>query len=326
MAPASYRTVRGERAAGAALRAVATRPFGTIKMAAAAVLAIGLGAVVAAVGAGGEAASGSRWVGGIDSPEPVSGAAVAAAAVHAGEVTLMAQLQRLDQEVRALRERHEHLAARVRALESGPAGEPKLAAALDGVDVARAVSVSLLLREATQSSRPFADELGAFAVLASDPAQASFGPDRRAVIEQIAVLRSHAETGMATRRDLRRSFPAVAQAIERARPLAWWESLLALIRLREHPLAGVREAEEALLLDDLRSAVDGLAMLDGEPALAAEGWMRLARARLAIDDAVAGLYRSTLTAGAPPVSLALEATPAGRTSGLRAEAASIDLD
>ena len=57
------------------------------------------------------------------------------------------------------------------------------------------------------------------------------------------------------------------------------------------------------MVDNLEGAIASLAAFQGEAALVTEGWLALARARLAADALVEGLYQIALAAGARPPAL-----------------------
>lgn len=288
----------------------------------------GIGVVVAAVDGQREITGRASWTGILGESDhvvlgpPVTTTMSTGAAAHDGGVD--AEVGQLRAEVQALRDALADLERRQTRLES----ELRVAVATpaaasgrqpEGVSTGRAIAAALLLREAAQTAKPFAAELAAFAALAADLSNNDAGLDRAAVAEFIAQLQPHAGTGMATRRDLRRSFATVVEAVDQARPLSWWESGLVLIGWRADPRAPVDYAATALLYDDLAGAAESLATLAGEPAAAAQGWLKLARARVAIDDAIAGLYRSALAA-APPTG------PGDALASVHAAAASAELE
>ena len=287
----------------------------------------GIGVVVAAVDGQREITGRASWTGDL-TESPAGAPAPTATTTSPGIVTkdaaIDAEVRQLRAEVQALRDAVAELQRRQTRLESelrGAVATPAAASGiqLEGVAAGRAVAAALLLREAAQTAKPFAAELAAYAALAADLSPGDAGLDRAAVAELIAQLQPHAGTGMATRRDLRRSFATVAEAVDQARPLSWWESGLVLIGWRADPRAPVDYAATALLYDDLAGAADSLATLADEPAAAAQGWLNLARARLAIDHTVDGLYRSTLAAGAPAV-------PGEALASVRAAAPSAELE
>jgi len=151
------------------------------------------------------------------------------------------------------------------------------------------------LREALRGSGGYADELAAVRALAGDDP---------ALAEPLATLARHAETGVATRAALRARFSALADRLVRAavvppegnwlrRTLARLGSLVTVRRVGE--VAGdaadavVARAEARLEAGDLAAAVAELETLQGAPATLAKPWLEDARARLAVDRAVAAL-------------------------------------
>jgi hypothetical protein len=74
------------------------------------------------------------------------------------------------------------------------------------------------------------------------------------------------------------------------------------------------------MVDDLEGAIASLAAFQGEAAVVTEGWLALARARLAADAMVNDLYQVALAAGASPSALgstlasSVGAEPAARRS------------
>jgi hypothetical protein len=293
---------------------------------------MGLGTVVGSVDLERKVTSLPSWIGSLANPaakvpaaQSTRGRAGGATARDAGFEAQLRELHAEVQELRGALAQLEHGQTHLeRELRDATAGVATLAAApgrkSEGVAAGRMISASLLLREAAQSAAPFARELGAVAALTADRADSNASFDRAALTERIAQLRPYAETGMATRRDLRRSFAGVVEAVDRTGTPSWWESVLVLIGWRSDPRASVHDAATALLYDDLAGAADSLATLTGESAAAAEGWLTLARARLAIDDAVASLYRSTLVASGAP------AVPDEALASVRATAASVEFE
>ena len=151
------------------------------------------------------------------------------------------------------------------------------------------------LRDALRGSGGYADELAAVRALAGDdPALAA----------PLATLARHAETGVATRAALRSRFSALADSLVRAaavppegswlqRTLARLGSLVTVRRVGE--VAGetadaiVARAETRLEAGDFAAAVAEVETLKGAPATLAKPWLDDARARLAVDRAVAAL-------------------------------------
>jgi hypothetical protein len=268
---------------------------------AAALLLLGLGGLAVTVGATSEQIE-PRWDGRIDDglPAPDGRTIQLLGAAAVGLETEARQLEAehggsvrtLDAEIVRLRDAQAELGRQQVGLESRLAAAIELAAvkgdAFDLVEEVRAlrlVPAALLLREAEPR-----------------------------VMEQIARLQPHADTGVVSWRDLRRSFASLPDLIERADASSWWERALVMIGWNDDPLAPLHEAQAALMVDDLDGAIAALAALQGEAALVTEGWLALARARVAADAAVDQLYQVALDAGA-------SLSPAGSTlasSGPRA--------
>jgi antitoxin (DNA-binding transcriptional repressor) of toxin-antitoxin stability system len=260
------------------------------------------------------------------------------------------RLRALDEEVRVLGEAQARLAARLRSIEAGEpveltgvrdaladltrrqAGiESRLTAAAelaalkgdapsldDEVRTLRLVAAALLLREGAQSARPFGPALERFAAIASSVETAYLEADLPPAAAQIASLQPYAESGVISSLDLRRSFASLPGLIERAQPTGWWDSLLIMVGWRDDPLRPLHEAEAALMAGDLEGAVASLAALQGEAGLVAEGWLNLARARLAADVLVDDLYQLALAAGsAPPAAGSALAASAGAKPATR---------
>jgi hypothetical protein len=149
------------------------------------------------------------------------------------------------------------------------------------------------LRGATESSRPYAGELGAAKALAQSR------PD---VAEALRPLDARAEKGIPTRAVLAQRFGATANAIARAERAPpgddWGDQALAklkgLVTVRRvgqsavegGPDAALASAEAALKDGDLSGAVAALETLQGAPAEAAKPWLDDARARVAAEAAL----------------------------------------
>lgn len=162
---------------------------------------------------------------------------------------------------------------------------------------AKNISYALGLRElerALHGSGPYAVQLETIGKLL-DASQ----------LPLIAPLREHAATGIATRAQLLARFDAAAADIVRADAAAlrsdgWADRaygfVMSLVMIR--PLgeregldapARVARAQARLQEDDLDAAVRELAELEGAAAVAAQAWMKDARARLAAEQALAQL-------------------------------------
>jgi hypothetical protein len=281
---------------------------------ASAVLLVGLGTLAVTVDATPEQV-GPRWLGRIDGGTPVSEGR-ATQLLGATAIGLEAELRQVDEghggSVRALDTELLRLRDAQATLRKQQAGlEARLAAAIelaaveggavnlvDEVRALRLVPAALLLREGVESGRPFAPALGQFAAAVAQVDSAYLETDP--VMEQIASLQPYADTGVISWRDLRRSFAPLAGLIERADPSSWWDRVLVMAGWRDDPLRPLHEARAALMVDDLEGAIASLAAFHGDAALATEGWLALARARLAADAAVNDLYQVALAASASP--------------------------
>jgi hypothetical protein len=287
-------------------------------IAALAVLLVGLSTLAVTLDATPEQV-GPRWHGRIDGGVPVPKGR-ATQLLGATALRLETELRQvgaghgdsmraLDAELVRLRDAQVDLGKQQAGLESRLAAAIELAAAKGGafdlveeVRVLRLVPAALLLREAAQSGRPFAPALDQFAAVAATVDSAYLEADPP-VMEQLASLQPYAETGVVSWRDLRRSFASLAGLIDRARPSSWWDCALVMSGWRDDPLKPLQEAEAALMVDNLEGAIASLAAFQGEAALVTEGWLALARARLAADALVDDLYQIALGAGARPPAL-----------------------
>jgi hypothetical protein len=287
-------------------------PFRSVPAAAAsAALLVGLGTLAVTVTTMPEH-EGPRWLGRIN--DDVA-AARTSQLLGATAIGLETELRRVDAghgSVRALdaqlvrlRDAQADLGKQQASLESRLAAAIELAAVkgtfdlVEEVHALRLVPAALLLRETAQSGLPFAPALEQFSVLAAGGDNAYREADSP-MLEQLAALRPYAETGVVSWRDLRRSLASLPGLIERAQPSSWWDRALVMVGWRDDPLRPLHEAQAALLVDDLEGAIAALAALQGEAALASEGWLDLARARLAADAMVDDLYRTALAAAARP--------------------------
>jgi hypothetical protein len=212
----------------------------------------------------------------------------------------------LDAELIRLRDAQVDLGKQQAGLESRLTAAIELAAVKGGafnlveeVRALRLVPAALLLREGAESGRPFAPALEQFAAVAATVDSAYLKADPP-VMEQLASLQPYAETGVVSWRDLRRSFASLAGLIDRAQPSSWWDWALVMSGWRDDPLEPLHEAQAALMVDNLEGAIASLAAFQGEVALVTEGWLALARARLAADAMVDDLYQVALAAGANP--------------------------
>ncbi|MGH6913885.1 MAG: hypothetical protein ACREH3_09285, partial [Geminicoccales bacterium] len=296
---------------------------------ASAILLTGLGTIAVIVGATPEPAE-PLWRGRIDDVAPGSRTVQLLGATAAGleaqarraDAGKSSRLRAMSDALQASSERQGRLEDRLRAIENGSVElvgvrdalaelterqigiEAQLTAAADvaaikaaapaarsEVRALRLVAAALLLREGAQSAHPFASELARFSAAAAGIDTRRHDADLAPAMEQIALLQRYAQTGVVSWRDLRRSFASVAVLVERADPASWWQSALVLVGWRADPLQPLRQAQAALRIDDLETAVASLAALEGEPAIVTEGWLTLARDRLAADAIVDDLYR-----------------------------------
>jgi hypothetical protein len=279
--------------------------------AASAALLVGFGALAVTTIAAMPEQEGPRWLGRIDDV-PAGRTTQVLGATAIGLETELRQVdaghggvRALDAQLVRLRDAQADLGKQQASLESRLAAAIELAAIKGTFDLEeevralRLVPAALLLRETAQSGRPFAPALEQFSVLAAggDNAYREAGSP---MLERLAALRPYAETGVVSWRDLRRSLASLPGLIERAQPSSWWDRALVMVGWRDDPLGPLHEAQAALLVDDLEGAIAVLAALQGEAALASEGWLDLARARLAADAIVDELYRTALAAAASP--------------------------
>jgi hypothetical protein len=297
------------------LRRSLSRSASLPAIAASAVLLVGLSTLAVTLDATPKQV-GPRWHGRIDGGVPVPEAR-AARLLGAAVIGLETELRRagtghagrvraLDAELVRLRGAQADLAKQQAGLESRLAAAIELASvkggAFDLVEEVRAlrlVPAALLLREEEESGLPFAPALDQFAAAVAQVDGAYLKADPP-VMKQIASLQPYAKNGVLSWRDLRRSFDSLAGLIDRADPLSWWDWALVAVGWRDDPLAPLHAAQAALMVDDLEGAIASLAAFQGEAALVTEGWLALARARLAADALVEDLYQTALAAGARP--------------------------
>jgi hypothetical protein len=297
-------------------------------MSATAVLLVGLGTLVMTVDATPDQAE-PRWLGRIDDGAQVPearatqllGATTNALATELREVEVRHgdSVRALDAELVRLRDAQVNLGRQQAGLESRLAAAIELVAVEGGaidlveeVQLLRLAPAALLLQQDVQSGQPFAPALQQLAAVVARVDRVYLEADPP-VIEQIATLQPYADSGVVSWSDLRRSFSSLPGLIERADPSGWWGRALVLAGWRADPLKPLHEAQTALMLDDLEGAIASLGALQGEAALATEGWLALARARLDADAAVDALYRVALAAGA---SLPASGSTLASSSGL----------
>jgi len=147
------------------------------------------------------------------------------------------------------------------------------------------------LARASQSNRPFTDEFAEVKTLMPDA-------------PEIAALAPYAARGVPTRAMLRDGLEdraaAILSAARGAQARTWWQRLWAnlssLVTVRrvgavsgDSSEAHLARAQDALKSDDLDRAIAEMSALKGAAAAAAGGWLKEAKARAAVDRAVAGL-------------------------------------
>ncbi|MBL26472.1 MAG: hypothetical protein CMM50_02830 [Rhodospirillaceae bacterium] len=161
------------------------------------------------------------------------------------------------------------------------------------------------LRSAVDAGEPYADPLAAVTALASGNAGKG----------HVDALSAHAGSGVPTLASLKADFDERAGAIVRAAAApegaAWYDRALAevmnavTVRRTGENVSGdtaparVARAEARLAANDLEGAVEELSGLEGAAAEVAAPWIADARARLAVDRALAGLTAEALTRVAP---------------------------
>lgn len=159
------------------------------------------------------------------------------------------------------------------------------------------------LRTSLERGYPFEHEL--------DEVTASFSGDADA-IARLQPLRQWAESGIASRADLRSALEMLGSDIVRAAileaPQTWWQAIVARIKAMvvvrptpdgdippagtedgDKPSAIVARAEAKLRDDDVAGAVNELASLNGAAADVAQAWVATARARVSADETMAAL-------------------------------------
>jgi hypothetical protein len=161
------------------------------------------------------------------------------------------------------------------------------------------------LREAIRGTGSYGPAWQSVAALAGKDAALA-----QSLAKPLATLAAH-KNGVADLPDLRRQFAAAASAIVRAtivprgdgwldRTLDGVASLVSIRKTGEKAAAAddvqglVARAELRLTSGDLAGAVKALTGLKGSPADAAKSWLKAARGRLAVEDAVDALMRAAL--------------------------------
>jgi hypothetical protein len=197
------------------------------------------------------------------------------------------------QDLSELRQRLEKLAAAEADLASRMQSLEKTARAQAANPTDAGLLVALLqIREAIEAGRPFGAEYNTVAALARDR------PD---IAKAATPLSDTAKTGVATRTVLAKRLHELAGSIANAQPATaesdWGSAALARLRGlvtvrriggsgQSGPEAAVRAAEMALASGDLAGAIAALDKLGDAPADAAQTWLRMARQRLAAEEAL----------------------------------------
>ncbi len=199
--------------------------------------------------------------------------------------------------------RMEALTSRIETLAAGQTDlSGRVAQGRDAQERAGAfLLASNLLAAATSGSGGFAPALDAVERAAPEGAETAAA---------VAALRPHAD-GVASVADLRARFPAVAASVIDASIVGADDGVVgtaltriaALVTLRRTETAEgndidaiVNRAEAAANAGDLKTAVDALSALDGDPSKVAAAWLGQAEARIAVDDAVRTLQARALAA------------------------------
>lgn len=195
-------------------------------------------------------------------------------------------LSAIEQQLGALSKTIADLTQRVGALEkvaqAQPAGDPK--------NTALAL-VLLQIRDAVDLGRPFDAEYHALLALARDH------PD---IAAAAAPLAGPAESGVASRAVLAERLRALAPEIATAKPppkpnwksqiVARLRSLVTIRRIdgdQQTPAeAAVAAGQRTMASGDLKGAVAALDGLTGASRAAAEPWLRMAKGRLAVEEAL----------------------------------------
>jgi len=224
----------------------------------------------------------------LDTPAPSAPIAADAAP------DLAPRLESLTGRVSALETGRSSVSARIETLESAlDATQRQAERALEAADEAARADPGSVARLAERA-------LALAALRDAAAGEASFEAERAALArlwpgrEELQTLAAHARSGVDDSRTLARSFPA--EAILDAS--GGGRALFGLVRIRPAPEPGaarndparlVSDAEAALEEGDLASALSAVDRLDGPAAEAARDWRLAARARLEVDQAVAGL-------------------------------------
>jgi hypothetical protein len=195
-------------------------------------------------------------------------------------------LSSIQQQLGALSKTTADLTTSVAALDKAAQAQP----ATDPKNTAMALLL-LQIRDAVDTGRPFNAEYHALAALARD------NPDIAAAATPLA---GPAESGVASRAALTERLRQLAPEIATAKPppKASWKSqivarLRSLVTIRridgaeQTPAeAAVSTAERDVASGDLVGAIDALSGLTGPSQTAAEPWLRMAKARLAVEEAL----------------------------------------
>jgi len=180
----------------------------------------------------------------------------------------------------------------------------------------RAAGALARLRTNLERGYPFEHEF--------DEANAALSPDANG-IARLQPLRQWAESGIASRADLRAALDGLGADIVRAGLLegaqTWWQAIIvrvkSLVIVRptpdgdipqagttegDRPPAIVARAEARLTNDDIAGALNELSGLTGAAADVAQGWEATARARISADEIMASLDDSLRNSSAAPTA------------------------
>lgn len=150
------------------------------------------------------------------------------------------------------------------------------------------------LRDAVRAGQPYLEHLEALKAVA---------PPGPVIAEAAAVLQPHAATGVPTLETLHRRFEDMAAVITRPTGLpsgdSWVDrtvsNLSSLVVIRRSDSQNGSEphlatAREALVREDLKTAIQAVQQMEGRPAEAAGPWLAEARARFTVEEALAVLH------------------------------------
>lgn len=207
-------------------------------------------------------------------------------------------LAALKSEISALNARLDQMDASLKDLNDRPSGQ-----APGAVPAQALVLAATQLRVRLMTDAPFGAELSALEGLAA-------GDEN--VMSVVNRLKPHAEAGVPSKADLTARFVLVARDIVRAGSASGdtgWigtvkDSLSGLVTIRRTDPnkisndldRSVAQAEAALQMGDLKSAVQTLSGLQGKPGEAVAAWLGDAQARLDSETALNALYNQALAA------------------------------